>query len=97
MVRGSKGGQMAHFTKVNGTSEKPMERASCIMQTVTFMKEIGLKIRPMVTEHILTQMAQNTLEAGRTINSMGSGLRLGLMVLCTRASIKKERSTALEN
>jgi hypothetical protein len=45
MAKESKGGQMAHYMRVNGALAKRMEPGSCTMQTVIFMKGNGWKIK----------------------------------------------------
>ena len=97
MAKVNKGGLMALSTKVSGASGKQMGKASCTMPTVTFMKENGLRIKPMVEAFILMQMAQNMSAIGKTTNSMALGLRRGLMAQFMKVNIKKERSMGLEN
>ena len=97
MAKVNRGGQMVLSTRVSGTSEKQMVRASCTMPTVTFMKAIGSRIKLMVEAFILTRMAQNMSVIGKTTSSMALVWRRGPMALSTKVNTKKGRSTALGN
>jgi hypothetical protein len=61
------------------------------MQMEIFMKEIGLMIKLMVSEHINMQMVQLMSEIGLKINNMVKELKLGQMELAMMEIIKMEK------
>lgn len=97
MAMVSSDGLMAHSTREIGVLEKPMVKGSCTMPTVTFMKEIGSKIKQTAKELTHTLMEPNMWVTGKMINSMGSDLRHGLMAQSMKVNTKKERSMVLES
>jgi hypothetical protein len=64
------------------------------MQTAICTKETGKMTKQMVTGPILTQMALNTSDSGKTTNSMDSDLSPGPMVQFMRVTIVKVRNMA---
>lgn len=97
MDKVNKSGSTAHVTRVSGEMEKRTDTASCTTLMVTSMKETGWMIKQTATEPILMQTVQNTSASGKTINSMDSALRPGLMGLCTKVHTSKAKRMAKAN
>lgn len=60
-----------------------------LMQMATFMKEIGIRTRLRVWEHIPTQMELSMLVNGMKISNMVKAKKPGLMVPLMKESIRK--------
>jgi len=70
--------------------EKHKDMEDSFTQKETFMKEIGLRIKLMVTESILIITAQNSLEIGSLISNKVTEKNNGQTVLSTKETTKKE-------
>ena len=63
-----------------GETTELMEEAVSFMQMVTYMKEIGLMIKPMDSASTNTSMGLNMKGTGRKTNNMDMVEKYGLMV-----------------
>ena len=88
-------GKMVQSTRGPGRTIKQMVKEASTMQMVILTRENGLMIRRMGMGRTSIRMERILLENGTMIDSKGMALRLGLMVLCTKARTTKGRSTAL--
>ena len=97
MAWGNRGGLMALFTKVSGNSARRMVTESFTTPMVIYMREIGWMTKQ--TERAPTRMPteQSMSVSGKMTNSMDLVLKPGLMVLFTKANIRKVRNTEAVN
>lgn len=65
-------GLMALYMRVSGRLIKLKVMEDCYMQTVMFMREIGLTIKPRGKEITIIQMERFMPVNGNKINNMGS-------------------------
>lgn len=82
-------GLMVVNIMVNGLIILLKALENLLMQMATFMKEIGIKTRLRVWEHIPTQMELSMLVNGMKISNMVKAKKPGLMVPLMKESIRK--------
>ena len=92
MVQVVKFGQMVRDTKGNGAIIKQMEKENSGMQMVIFMKELGRKIKQMVTVCMFIKMAPDMKVNGKTIYKMELAVKLGVMEANIKVVTKKVKS-----
>lgn len=90
-------GMMVLSIKVSGKTTKQTERADSFTLMGMFMKAIGLMIKHMVMEFILTLTEPNMLVIGKKTNRTDMELRHGQMVQSTQVLMSMERSMVKEN
>lgn len=90
-------GMMVLSIKVSGKTTKQTERVDSFTLMGMFMKAIGLMIKLMVMEFILTLTEPNMLVIGKKTNRTDMELRHGQMVQSTQVLMLMERSMVKEN
>jgi hypothetical protein len=97
MAMGSRSGLMNLVMKATGQMTKQMDLGNYIMLMETFTKETGETTKLMAQGPTPMLTGQSIQESGRMINSITLGLKLGLIMQYTRASITRERKMVGES
>lgn len=89
-----KSGQMVPCTKVGGNRIRPTEREDLFMLMEMSMTATGLTIKHMGMVSIAISMEPSTKGGGKKINNTVKELRRGLIMLGTKVTTSKAKSTA---
>jgi len=76
---------------------KHVVMASCIIQTMMFMRVNGKMIKQMAEVFILMQMEQSTMESGKMINNMALVKKVGQTELFMKGSTLKVKRMEKES